>query len=128
MSPVKRQVVNRFVRLACAEISPEVLKELWSTKKRKWVKEWIAGKGISELLINLLRNLASEDLAGSMNVLRMDHDKFEELVALISPATKKQDTVMRSSISCKTQLETTLSFLASGDSFRSLGLLFRVGL
>ena len=40
MSPVKRQVVNCLVRLACAEISQEVLKELRSKKKRKWVKEW----------------------------------------------------------------------------------------
>ena len=45
MSPVKRQVVNRFVRLACAEISQEVLKELRSKVKRKWVKEWVAERG-----------------------------------------------------------------------------------
>ena len=83
---------------------------------------------ISELLINLLRKLALEDPAGSMNVLRMDQVKFKELVALISPAIKKQDTVMRSSISYKTKLESTLSFLAIGDCFRSLGLLFRVRL
>ena len=60
-----------------------------------------------------------------MNVLRMDEVKFEELVALILPAIKKRDTIMRSSISCKTKLETTLSLLASGDSFHSLGLLYR---
>ena len=63
-----------------------------------------------------------------MNVLRMDHVKFEEVVALMSLAIKKQDTVMRSSISCKTKLKITLSFLASGDSFHPLGLLFRVRL
>ena len=71
--------------------------------------------------MNLLQELA-------LNVLRMDHVKFEEFVALFSPAIKKQDTVIRSSISCKTKLETTVSFLASGDSFHSLGLLFRVRL
>ena len=81
-----------------------------------------------ELLINLLLELALEDPAGSMNVLRMDQVKFEELVASISPVIKKQDTVMRSCISCKTKLETTLSFLASGGSFHSLGLFFRVRL
>ena len=40
------------------------------------------------LLINLLREL--EDPAGSIIVLRMDQVKFKELVALISPAIKKQ--------------------------------------
>ena len=63
-----------------------------------------------------------------MNVLRMDLVKFEGLDALISPAIKKQDADKRSSILCKTKLETTLSFLASCDSFHSLGLLFRVRL
>ena len=128
MSPVKRQVVSRLVRLACAETWQEVLKELGSKKKRKWVKAWVAGRGISEFLINFFRELGLEDPAGSMNVLRMDQVKLEELIALVSPAIKKQDTVMRSSISCKTKQETTLSFLASDDSFRSLGLLFRVRL
>ena len=75
-----------------------------------------------------MRDLAVEDPAGSMNVLRLDHVKFDELVALISPAIKKQDAVMRSSISCKTELETTLSFVESDDSFRSLELLFRIRL
>ena len=50
-------------------------------------------------MINLLRDLTLEDPAGSINVLRMDQVKFKELVALISPAIKKQDTVMRLSIS-----------------------------
>ena len=45
MSTVKHQVVNRLVRLACAETSQEVLKELGSKKKRKWVKAWVAGRG-----------------------------------------------------------------------------------
>ena len=45
MSPVKRQIVNRLVRLACAEISQEVLKELGSKQKRKGVKGWVARRG-----------------------------------------------------------------------------------
>ena len=73
-------------------------------------------------MINLLRELALEDPVGSMKVLRMDQFKFEESVALISPAIKKQDAVMRSSISCKTN---NFELPAKGDSFRSLGLLFK---
>ena len=45
MSLVKRQVVIRLVHLACAEISQEVLKELRSKTKKKWGKEWVAGRG-----------------------------------------------------------------------------------
>ena len=89
-------------------------------------KEWVALRGNVGASDKSFAGISFEDSAGSMNVLRMDQVKFEELVVLISPVIKKQDTVMRSSISCKTKLETTLSFLASGDNFRSLGLLFRV--
>ena len=126
MSPVKRRIVNSLARLACAEISQEVLKELRSKKKRKWVKEWVSKKENFGASYNLLWELALEDPARYMNVLRMDQAEFEELLALISPAIKKQGTVMRSSISCKTKLEITLRFLASGDSFRILGLRFSV--
>ena len=126
MSPVKRRIVNSLARLACAEISQEVLKELRSKKKRKWVKEWVSKRENFGASYNLLWELALKDPARYMNVLRMDQVEFEELLALISPAIKKQDTVMRSSISCKTKLEITLRFLASGDSFRFLGLRFSV--
>ena len=85
------------------------------------MKAWVARRGKFGASDNLLRELAIEDPAGYMN-----ETKFEELLVLIAPAIKKQDTVMRSSISCKTKLHITLRFMASGDSFHSLGLLFRV--
>ena len=126
MPPVQRRVVNRLIRFACTEISQEILNELESKKKRKWVKAWVARRGKFGASDNLLRELAIEDPASYMNVLRMDKTKFEELLVLVAPAIKKQDTVMRSSISCETKLQITLRFMASGDSFHSLGLLFRV--
>ena len=99
MPPVQRRVVNRLIRSACTEISQEILNELESKKKRKWVKAWVARRGKFGASDNLLRELAIEDPAGYMNVLRMDKTKCEELLVLIAPAIKKQDTVMRSSIS-----------------------------
>ena len=39
---------------------------------------------------------------------------------------QKQDTVMRPAISSRTKLGVTLRYLATGDSFRLLGLMFRV--
>ena len=41
MPPVQRRVVNRLVRFACTEILQEILNELESKKKRKWVKAWV---------------------------------------------------------------------------------------
>ena len=45
---------------------------------------------------------------------------------MVTPAIEKRDTRMRMAISSKTKLEVTLHYLASGDSFRSLALLFRI--
>ena len=58
--------------------------------------------------------------------LRMDSEKFIELLRLVMPAVEKQNFRMRMAISRKTKREITLCYLASGDSFRSLALLFRV--
>ena len=75
------------------------------------MKEWVAGRGSFGASDNLLQELPLEDPAGYMYELRMDKVTVEELLALISPAIKKQDTVMRSSISRKTKLEIILRFL-----------------
>ena len=96
MSPVKRQVVNRLVAWHAPRYRKRsVLKELVSKKKRKWVKEWVAKSRKLGASDNLSWELALEDPAGYMIVLRMGQAKFEELLALISSIIKKQDTVMR---------------------------------
>ena len=93
MSPVKRQVVNRLVAWHAPRYRKRsVLKELVSKKKRKWVKKWVASSRNLRASDNLSRELALEDPAGYMNVLRMGQVKFEELLALISPVIKKQDS------------------------------------
>ena len=44
---------------------------------------------------------------------------------MVASKVRKQDTVMRPAISSKTKLE-VMRYLATGDSFRSLGLMFRM--
>lgn len=56
----------------------------------------------------------------------MSPPKFQELLELVEPLIKKEDNRLRQAISCKTKLEITLRYLATGDSLRSLELLFRV--
>ena len=56
----------------------------------------------------------------------MEPCQFEELLSMVASKLQKQDTVMRPAISSKTKLEVTLRYLATGDSFRLLGLMFRV--
>nr|CAH7736148.1 unnamed protein product [Callosobruchus chinensis] len=51
---------------------------------------------------------------------------FEILLEKVAPAIQRQDTNMRSAIPAKIKLDVTLSFLATGSSYRMLSHMFRV--
>lgn len=59
------------------------------------------------------------------NFCRMGASDFELLLIKIGPLIQKQDTNMRPSIPVDQRLAITLRFLATGDSYRSLGFLFK---
>ena len=58
--------------------------------------------------------------------MRMSAEKFDELLRLVESYISKTDTVMKTAIPARLKLEVTLRFLASGYSFSSLALLFRI--
>lgn len=91
-----------------------------SKKKRtKWSKQWFLHRakfGHSELLKEL-RNNEPDDYK---NFLRMDGDSFDELLELVGPHIRKQDTVMRKAIPPADRLSLTLRFLATGNAFQDL--------
>jgi len=77
-------------------------------------------------LIRLIRELAIEDKSEYKSFMRMTPEQFEFLLQKISPKIQRDDTVMRPAIPEKIKLELTLSFLATGNSYRSLSHFFRV--
>ncbi|KOB65146.1 Uncharacterized protein OBRU01_21929, partial [Operophtera brumata] len=58
--------------------------------------------------------------------MRMSTAQFDILLEKVAPAIQRQDTNMRSAIPAKIKLEVTLSFLATGSSYRVLSHVFRV--
>ncbi|XP_073506956.1 uncharacterized protein [Phyllobates terribilis] len=58
---------------------------------------------------------------------RLNITAFDRLLSLMSPDLDYQDTVMRRAISAEESLLITLRFLATGESYTSLHLQFRVG-
>lgn len=56
----------------------------------------------------------------------MTVEQFNELLSTIEPQVAKRDTIMRNAITPKQKIEVTLWYLASGDSFQFLALLFRL--
>ena len=68
----------------------------------------------------LFRELSSEDPQEYKKHMRMNVEKFDELLRLVKSYISKTDTVMKVAILEILKLEVTLRFLVSGDSFSSL--------
>lgn len=58
--------------------------------------------------------------------LRISSEEFEILLNLTGPIISKTDTRWRNAVSASDRLAITLRYLATGDSYFSLGTLFEV--
>jgi hypothetical protein len=67
----------------------------------------------------LLKELYAEDLAEYCTCLRMSSEYFDTLHDLIANGIQRSDTLMRDAISSRIKLEVTLTFLATGNSYRT---------
>nr|XP_018910884.1 PREDICTED: uncharacterized protein LOC109039719 [Bemisia tabaci] len=98
----------------------------WLQKKHRnrkvWSKNWLLKKNTS-LLQYVNTDILEEDPLTYTNFLRMNDATFNKLLRMIEHRITKQNTNMRESISARKRLQITLRYLASGDSFTSLGLI-----
>nr|XP_049461002.1 uncharacterized protein LOC120952052 isoform X2 [Anopheles coluzzii] len=62
------------------------------------------------------------------NFMRMKHEDFDRLYALVGPEISRMDTNMREAITAQERLLITLRYLATGETFASLQYLFRIPL
>lgn len=86
--------------------------------RSKWSKKWLLRRNIHSH-VNLIEDLR-EDPEDWRGYLRMDETAYIELLRLVTPIIKKEDTVMRRSISPHERLSCTLRFLATGRTYRDL--------
>ncbi|KAK4321236.1 hypothetical protein Pmani_007505 [Petrolisthes manimaculis] len=92
--------------------------------RRHWVKPWMARKS-KNVFNNLLKEMYLEDQQAFYDYHRMHRKNFAELLELVSPLIKKQDTKMRKAVSPAQRLSITLRYLATGESRRSLEFQYR---
>ncbi|XP_072395514.1 uncharacterized protein [Diabrotica undecimpunctata] len=102
-------------------LEEEVVKE-----KRLWVRKWISDRSITGASSFLLKQLRVENPTEYRLALRLTSENFDQLLSLIESSIQYQDTVMREASPAKIKLEVTLTYLATGMSYRSLSHLYRV--
>lgn len=96
-------------------------------KRRFWVRTWILRREIENTVENLIRDLRSEETDDEFKkFFRLSPQQFDILLEKVDPIIRKKDTNFRKAISPEIRLAITLRYLASGDSYRSLMLLFRI--
>ncbi|XP_050314984.1 uncharacterized protein LOC126749359 [Anthonomus grandis grandis] len=88
-------------------------------KKRIWVKKWLQ-KREHFTHLRLLKCIQSSEPLDVINYLRMDYNTFQELLMLIEPLIKRENTVFRESVTAEARLVATLRFLATGRSYEDL--------
>lgn len=122
-----RACLQRCILQLCRELSEELSEGiLRDKKKRVWIRKWLSRREALGASSTLLKELATEDQKEYRNCIRMSTDQFNTLLIKISPLISKNDTVMRAAIPARVKLEITLSYLATGNSYRTLQRLFRV--
>ncbi|XP_044003548.1 uncharacterized protein LOC122849064 [Aphidius gifuensis] len=123
----KVEKLKKFIKilriLELVEIIEEEEKLEKIRKRRKcWTRRWIM-KRTNDLrsTIPLAHNeLCLEDTEYFNRFFRMREDLFDQLVDMVTPYIKRQDTQMRQSITPRDRVFVTLRFLATGESYRSM--------
>ncbi|XP_035597440.1 uncharacterized protein LOC118361534 [Oncorhynchus keta] len=97
-------------------------------RKRRsvWVQRWLKSRkqaGEFHRLIKELRLFGEE----FRSYFRLDRSQFDHLLQMVGARITRMDTNYRESISPVEHLAICLRFLATGDSYRTIGFSFRVG-
>ena len=88
--------------------------------KRIWCKEWLNRREVCGSHTTILRELQDGYEQDFHNYMRMSVSTFYTLLAKVEPYIRKQDTIMRHSITPEARLEATLLFLATGCTYSAL--------
>lgn len=113
-------------RILAISILLFLLKKKRRSRRRVWVREWIARRATNDVTQTLIREIRLEDAVAFNSLFRMTANQFDYLLRKVAPFISKKNTNMRQSISAKTRLMITLRYLVTGDSYKSLMFFFRV--
>lgn len=121
---------RRLLKLYLLRCRENRLNKQRKFKKRFWVQKPNRSRltcgGYSSVL-NVYRETSDHE-GLYKNVMRMDGECFDRVLALVKPYIEKMDTCMRKAIAAEQRLAVTLVFLSTGDSWRMIAMFFRMGI
>ncbi|CAK1583986.1 unnamed protein product [Parnassius mnemosyne] len=97
-------------------------------KRRYWVRPSLRNRPNVSLILEDFRkdDIKRRNIRSKFNTfLRISSEEFEILLNLTGPMISKTDTRWRNAVSASDRLAITLRYLATGDSYFSLGTLFK---
>ncbi|TDH01504.1 hypothetical protein EPR50_G00181260 [Perca flavescens] len=95
--------------------------------RTKRAKSWISQRQAQGALPNLCRELELDEPYDFKNFARLFPAQFHMLEELVTPNIQRCSTNNRDCVSVGERLTVTLRFLATGESFKTLSFLFRMG-
>lgn len=91
-----------------------------------WVRPYLLRRPKLGYYENLMMELEKENPVLYKNFMRLDAAMFHDIVNQVTPYIKKKATNCRKPLEPGLKVAVTLRFLATGESFKSLGYQFRV--
>ena len=110
-----RRVAASYLLLFCV-LRRRKNRKRWRNRKIS-MKPYIARNPSLGAYNTLVQEFRAEDASGFNNFLRMDQTCFDELLEMVKPQKKKQDTNMRQTIPTGEKLALTLRYLATSEFF-----------
>ena len=115
-----------FVAMHVAGLLPLTKKKKKQKKRSVWVRPYLLRRSNQGYYENLMVELERENPNLYKNFMRLDAAMFHDLVDQLTPHIKKKKTNFRKPLDPGLKVAITLRFLATGESFKSLGYQFRV--
>lgn len=123
---VMKKIFKEYAKIIILEMIEELESNYNKKNKRLWTRKWLLRRDARGVSAGLLKELEIEDQMEYKLFMRMTCEQFNTILENISDTIQRSDTIMRESIPAKIKLQLTLSFLATGNSYRTLQHMFRV--
>ena len=97
-------------------------------RKRGPKRKWIQRREEEGLYANVVQELMVEDNTIYREMTRMDYDRFKHILQLIEPYITPENSGVSGQrvVTAAERLVLTIRFLATGETFSSLNLQFRI--